>query len=168
MKTKINDFYSGIWAQSKLFIKFELTIKELETIKRGVLNDLNLADSFKLNDRFEGVEYLERAILKSSPFIFFKKYFDIEVPCKKYGDYEKFASISIEGKQYNNVIIKFGELPKLKVYNQQCDTIIFIRRDKRIFYFAGILPYHLAKDGTIDFTQIDFENELFTKAFKFL
>ena len=163
----MNDFYSGLWSLSRDFIKFELTIKELELIRSGVLTDLKLADAFKLNDRVEGIEYFERAIIKTSPFIFFKKYLNNEVPYKNYSDYVRFSSISINGQLYNLVVIKFGEMPRIKVYREDIETLIFIRRDKRIFYFAGKLPIKVYEDGNIDCSFIDFKSNLIFNSFDF-
>lgn len=167
MRIKMNDFYSSLWSLSKDFIKYELTIKELELIRNGVLTDLKLADAFKLNDRVEGIEYFERAIVKTSPFIFLKKHFKIEVPYKNYSDYDKFSSISINGHLYNLVVIKFGEMPKIKVYQEDIETLIFIRRDKRIFYFAGKLPIKVYQEGNIDCSFIDFKSNLIFKPLEF-
>lgn len=167
MRIKMNDFYSGLWSLSRDFIKFELTIKELELIRSGVLTDLKLADAFKLNDRVEGIEYFERAIIKTSPFIFFKKYLNNEVTYKNYSDYDRFSSISINGQLYNLVVIKFGEMPRIKVYREDIETLIFIRRDKRIFYFAGKLPIKVYEDGNIDCSFIDFKSNLIFNSFDF-
>ncbi len=164
----MNDFYSDLWILCKDFIKFEFTIKELDLIRNGVLNDLKLADAFKLNDRVEGIEYYERATLKTSPFIFFKKYLNIDVPYKNYGDYNKFSSISVNGQSYNNVVIKFGEMPKVKIVNESFDSILIIKKDKRIFYFAGLLSKNQYTEGFIDFRQIDLKKGLITKPFIFL
>ena len=164
----MNNFYSDLWILSKDFIKFELTIKELELIKSGVLEDLKLADAFKLNDRVEGIDYYERATLKTSPFIFFKKYLDIEVPYNNYGDYKRFSSININGQSYNNLVFKFGELPKIKIVNEFLDSIVIIKKDKRVFYFVGLISKNQYKDEFIDFRQIDFISELSTNHFNFL
>ncbi len=168
MKIKMKDFYINLWALSQDFIKFELTLKELESIRTGVLTDLKLSDAFKLNDRVEGIEYYERAILKTSPFIFFKKYLNNEVPLKNFGDYDKFTSISINNQQFNILVIKFGDLPKIKILNDQFQSLVFIKRDKRIFYFAGKLAEGVSIEGNIDCSKINFQSELITKPFNFL
>jgi hypothetical protein len=164
----MSNFYSNIWSQSDVFIKFKLSLKDIEFIKACVLDDLKLTDSFKLNDRVEGVAFFERAILKSAPFYFFKKYIDIEIPNKKYASFERYSKIRIQGIDYNIISIDFGEMPKIKVSNSGLDSIVFIRRDKQVFYFAGILSKKLICNDIIDFTQFAFSSNLKPGSFSFL
>lgn len=164
----MSNFYSNIWSRPEVFIKFELTFNDVEFIKTCVLEDLKLSDSFKLNDRVEGVAYFERAVLKSAPFYFFKKYFDSVIPNRKYGSFEKYSKIKIEGIEYNLISFNFGEMPKVKVSSSDLDSIVFIRRDKRVFYFGGIISRIVIDNDVIDFSQFLYHEHFNPGNFSFL
>ncbi len=163
----MKDFYSDLWLLKNDFIKFEIPLKEIELIKKRVIKDLELSDAFKLNDKAEGIEYFERSILKACPFLFFKKYTKINTQNTQSEKSFEAECILIENQLYNIAVINFGEMPITRNLDCKLNTLLFIKRDRRVYYFAGIIDKKAIKNSEINFSELNFKNDLNTNTSEF-
>jgi len=164
----MSKFYSHLWLHKNDFIKFEIPLKEIEQIKKRVIKELGLSDVFKLNDKAEGIEYFERSILKACPFLFFKKYTKVNTQNIKSEKPFNAISILIENQLYNITTINFGEMPIIRNLNCNFNTLLFIKRDRRVYYFAGIIDKKAIKNFEINFIDLNIKNDLNTNTSEFI
>jgi hypothetical protein len=157
-----SDFFKIILPHIPSFIQIKINQHLIDKINDKILKQLKIQSLSSLRKSYEGVTYYDKTIQKIGGLYTIHKIsksmhfdFDINTDCNL---------IEIENEEYEILIFKFGQMPKLKSNNQR-NILIVMQRDKSFFYFCGLFKFNKKFVNKEFLTMDDFNNLIKPKDF---
>jgi hypothetical protein len=133
----MKEFITHILSIRNTFVSVNLNYKDLSEIEGSVLKSLKLENIFQLNDRYDGVSFLNSFTRKVSGVIVLEKLLDIELL-----NWEKIKPsiykpiITLEGKKIEVITFETGAFPIIPIVNKEPKLIVLMNANRK-FWVCG-------------------------------
>lgn len=158
-----SEFYVHVLPLKDNFVSLKLSLTFLKELQDEIQRHLQLDSLQQLRDKFEGVAYYDKELRHIGAFKTLESLLKRPPRGTKFrinlkNDYSK---IIFEGKVYQIVVFRFGQLPKIKTIDVPVDYMFVMQRDSRNFSFCGVLNNTIFKaDESLGYTYFKDFNTL--------